>query len=56
MKDQNQDRRQCSYVENKRHRGTLNAIKELADEEGRSLSDYIGIILFNHAKKHKKLK
>tara|TARA_R110002096_G_scaffold27031_2_gene83087 strand:+ start:253 stop:429 length:177 start_codon:yes stop_codon:yes gene_type:complete len=38
------------YVETKTTRGLVKKVQELATEDGRSLSNYIGVILTKHIK------
>ena len=43
-------RNSCTFVESAQNKGLVEQIRMLAYDEGRSLSNYIGIILRNHVK------
>jgi hypothetical protein len=52
-KTEEKKRDSCTFVETNHQKGIINQLRELALADGRSLSNYIGIIIQNHIKKNK---
>lgn len=44
------------YVETKKTEGIISHLQHLADEEDRSLNNYVGRVLLNHVKEVKTIK
>jgi hypothetical protein len=49
-------RESCTFVESNQNKGLVNQIRKLAEADGRSLSNYIGMILKNHVNKKDAIK
>ena len=50
MNKQDKKRNSCTFVETNHQKGIIDQLRKLATEDGRSLSNYIGIIITNHIK------
>tara|TARA_R110000751_G_scaffold5370_6_gene24549 strand:- start:522 stop:686 length:165 start_codon:yes stop_codon:yes gene_type:complete len=52
-KTETKKRDSCTFVETNHQKGIIDQLRELAIKDGRSLSNYIGIIITNHIKNNK---